>query len=284
MSFGAEIPFAKGGQAEILYADLVFHRPCLEKRYFNGRRDKVFWQAEIDALCSLWQAGVRVPELLATDSSDCSMVIQRIERCENLEQMLKGGRVRTCTLASQILDSLCEQITLMHEIGWFHLDLSPGNVLVDWSGDVWLIDFALAQHVSNLKPLTFGKRKYIPPRYWELPRERNDWHAAGVIAEELEAACQQIRLWLHPIASQPHPTLDGTPRQRIAVFDTLLLSSIPHKGNRLRPRWTGAYRRHISMIAHTSAVDTSSDRWRRRVGRRRLRLRRRLCRVRLPLL
>lgn len=187
MSFGAEILFARGGQAEILYADPLFRRPCLEKRYFNGRKDTVFWQAEIDAMCDLRAAGVQVPELLATDSSDCSMVMQRIEG-RTLHNLMEYGHIWDCAHASRLLDRLCDQVGLAHRAGWLHLDLSPDNVVVDSGENVWLIDFALAQRTGSAKQAKFGKKPYMPKYYWETPNEGFDWHAVGVIADELSAS------------------------------------------------------------------------------------------------
>ncbi len=91
---------------------------------------------------------------------------------------------------AQILIDMATGLSDIHESGYMHLDFKPENVLVSRNGAVRLIDFDLAQPISE-KPVKLSKNPgtpgYMAPE--QLKREpldaRADIFAFGVAAYEL---------------------------------------------------------------------------------------------------
>lgn len=91
---------------------------------------------------------------------------------------------------AQILIDMATGLEHMHENGYMHLDFKPENVLVTRNGGVRLVDFDLAQPISD-KPLKLSKNPgtpaYMAPEQLQgLPlTHRVDIFSYGVAAYEL---------------------------------------------------------------------------------------------------
>lgn len=91
---------------------------------------------------------------------------------------------------AQILIDMAEALEHVHESGYLHLDFKPENVLVSPNAAVRLVDFDLAQPISE-KPLKIGKNPgtptYMAPEQLSgQPIDRRvDVFAFGVTAYEL---------------------------------------------------------------------------------------------------
>jgi serine/threonine protein kinase len=59
----------------------------------------------------------------------------------------------------EIIEQTATALAYMHSKGWVHRDVKPDNVLVASSGEVRLIDFALAQRMRKRKKNLFGRMK-----------------------------------------------------------------------------------------------------------------------------
>src|SRR5690606_33252832 len=70
-----------------------------------------------------------------------------------------------------LVEQICQALSYMHSLKWVHRDVKPDNILVNGSGEVKLIDFALAvKETSGLAKLfarksrtTAGTRSYMSP-------------------------------------------------------------------------------------------------------------------------
>jgi predicted Ser/Thr protein kinase len=92
----------------------------------------------------------------------------------------------------RILEDLCDAIQYVHERGVIHRDLKPSNVLVDASGQPWLLDFGVAHLDEQTRTLTqagqrFGTPQYMSPELAEgSPVDgRSDVYSLGVLGFEL---------------------------------------------------------------------------------------------------
>jgi serine/threonine protein kinase len=109
---------------------------------------------------------------------------------------LPPGRVHT------VLKQTAEALAYMHEKGWAHRDVKPENILVNKSGEVRLIDFALTKKIpSGLgklfagKPPREGTYSYISPDVILrlAPSAQADVYSFGVTCYELATGRQPFR-------------------------------------------------------------------------------------------
>jgi serine/threonine protein kinase len=59
----------------------------------------------------------------------------------------------------EIIEQTATGLAFMHSKGWVHRDVKPDNILVNAGAEVRIIDFALAQRLSNKKPGRFTKKR-----------------------------------------------------------------------------------------------------------------------------
>ena len=87
---------------------------------------------------------------------------------------------------------LAYALQAIHEVGIFHRDLKPGNVMLRDDGSIALIDFGLAKHVAlkmevTDKGLIFGTPHYMSPEqgHGKEIDARSDLYALGVMLYEM---------------------------------------------------------------------------------------------------
>ena len=109
---------------------------------------------------------------------------------ENLKVLYSRGDPLLAEHVSQILIDMAAGLEQMHEGGYMHLDFKPENVLVTRNANVRLVDFDIAQPISD-KPLKLKKNPGTPA--YMAPEQlqgrplthRVDIFAFGVSAYEL---------------------------------------------------------------------------------------------------
>ncbi|HET9173139.1 MAG TPA: protein kinase [Actinospica sp.] len=97
--------------------------------------------------------------------------------------------------ADRLLVEVCRALSAMHERGWIHGDLKPGNVLLMADGTVRLADFGLTAQVEGTHAYVprIGSSDYLPPEWWServgergIPqRPSTDVWAFGVLAHQV---------------------------------------------------------------------------------------------------
>jgi serine/threonine protein kinase len=117
------------------------------------------------------------------------LLMDYIEAANLKELFARQDAVLTENVA-QILIDMARGLEHVHESGFMHLDFKPENVLVTRNGNVRLIDFDLAQPISQ-KPLKLSKNPgtpgyMAPEQLQQQPIDaRVDIFAYGVAAYEL---------------------------------------------------------------------------------------------------
>ncbi len=56
------------------------------------------------------------------------------------------------TLLHRIIEQAASALAYMHDNGWVHRDVKPENILFNKSGEVRVIDYALARKISTGSP------------------------------------------------------------------------------------------------------------------------------------
>ena len=88
----------------------------------------------------------------------------------NLKQRVRQGADKIAYLTPKIIEEATEALVFFHSSGWVHCDVKPDNFLVADSGQVKLIDFALARRQKGSLSRFFspktkvqGTRSYMSP-------------------------------------------------------------------------------------------------------------------------
>lgn len=85
--------------------------------------------------------------------------------------------------AAEIVLQVLEGLGRMHEKGFVHGDVSPGNIMCSQDGEVTLIDLGAARNYKERKPVlnaAFLKPEYAAPEQYQtakegIPREEGPW-------------------------------------------------------------------------------------------------------------
>ncbi len=131
------------------------------------------------------------------------------------------------TLLHRIIEQSASALAYMHDKGWVHRDVKPENILYNKSGEVRMIDYALARKVSTgfLKMFSGkvpreGTRTYISPEQirCESPAPSSDIYSLGITCYELvcgrppfRANSSQELLEKH-LSEKPLPLTNHNPR------------------------------------------------------------------------
>ena len=119
---------------------------------------------------------------------------------------------------------LCAGLQAAHEEGLLHLDLKPGNLMIDGRGDLRITDFGLARLASEAEA---EKRRAGTPAYM-APEQllegsatvQSDLYAVGLILYEMVTGkryhtgrtAKDMVTW-HQTAQHPPPSLDSLPAE-----------------------------------------------------------------------
>lgn len=109
-------------------------------------------------------------------------VVMDFFNAPNLKQCLREFPQRVADHRDAIILQAAEALQHVHEQGWVHCDVKPDNFLLDESGKVKLIDFAISQKVKkgigrllSGKGMAQGTRSYMSPE--QIRRENVDTRA-----------------------------------------------------------------------------------------------------------
>jgi len=131
---------------------------------------------------------VRIYDLGVTDDH-LFLAMEHFARGDLRKRMSEGLTARQSLGYARDLSLALDAI---HEVGIFHRDLKPGNVMLRDDGSIALIDFGLAKHVAlkmevTDKGLIFGTPHYMSPEqgHGKPIDARSDIYALGVMLYEM---------------------------------------------------------------------------------------------------
>jgi tRNA A-37 threonylcarbamoyl transferase component Bud32/DNA-binding NarL/FixJ family response regulator len=131
---------------------------------------------------------VRIYDLGVTDDH-LFLAMEHFGRGDLRKRMSEG---LTASQSLTYARDLAYALEAIHEVGIFHRDLKPGNVMLRDDGSIALIDFGLAKHVAlkmevSDKGLIFGTPHYMSPEqgHGKEIDARSDIYALGVMLYEM---------------------------------------------------------------------------------------------------
>jgi len=173
------------------------------------------------------------------------------------------------TQLHRIMEQSASALAYMHEKGWVHRDVKPENILVNKSGEVRVIDYALAMKpFGGLKRLFVkkapvqGTRSYMSPEQirGEPPQPAADIYSFGITCYELACGRPPFRgnssteLLTKHIHEKPLP-LTSQNKDVTAEFNDLVLKMITKRpADRL-----GSLREFISKFSRIRIYKTDPD-------------------------
>ena len=117
------------------------------------------------------------------------LAMEHFARGDLRKRMSEGLTARQSLVYAR---DLAYALQAIHEVGIFHRDLKPGNVMLRDDGSIALIDFGLAKHVAlkmevTDKGLIFGTPHYMSPEqgHGKEIDARSDLYALGIMLFEM---------------------------------------------------------------------------------------------------
>jgi 3-deoxy-D-manno-octulosonic acid kinase len=155
---------ALSGRRSAHHSELLGFGRVVVKRYHRGgvlgrfirdiyiRWGKTRSQAEFELLDSVRSLGVSAPEPIAYAYRGrffyrAWLVTREVSEHESLAQLSSTDE----ELARELTEQLADQIALLVQAGIYHIDLHPGNVLVDDNKKLFIIDFDKAVEYQGRK-------------------------------------------------------------------------------------------------------------------------------------
>lgn len=150
-----------GGRATVATAVIEGLGPVVIKQYLRGgimrfilknryvKFGKPRSQVEFEAMLRLRKLGIRAPEPVAYAYRGFPLyfawlITRQIEQSCTLAEL----SCHDINRVSNIMDKVIEQIDRLVECRFIHVDLHPGNILVDGDDNIYIIDFDKG-HVSS---------------------------------------------------------------------------------------------------------------------------------------
>ena len=110
---------------------------------------------------------------------------------QSLKELIQASGTLTAETSIKITRQICFALSAAHQKGIVHLDLKPGNIMIDNDGKVFVMDFGVAKSVAareeGLAGGIIGTPPYISPEHAKREKvdHRADIYSLGIIIFEM---------------------------------------------------------------------------------------------------
>ncbi len=177
--------------------DLISQRLAMKlllPEYRDNREESGYLRHEFQVGCKLDHPRVIRMVQYGTDHGDFYLAME-LFAAPNIKQHIHQGVDQIAPIVNKVIQQAAEGLAYFHAQGWVHRDIKPDNFLMDPSGEVKLIDFALARRqASGLARLFGGRsgkiqgtRSYMSPEQirGKALDQRADIYSFGCMLHEL---------------------------------------------------------------------------------------------------
>ena len=152
-------------------------RYFIKRRYFKSRKNRA--QREFELLDTVANLGINVPQPIAF--AYCGRLLYRawlITREIQQPLSLASLSLQDEEKTGRIMESVIKQISSLIQNQILHVDLHPGNIVVDTAGKVYLLDFDKGK-------VYHGNRQKLKNRYLTRWQRAVDKHGLPKILTEI---------------------------------------------------------------------------------------------------
>ncbi|HUX62437.1 serine/threonine-protein kinase [Sulfuricella sp.] len=224
----------KGAQSVVYlaYDPKLQREVAIKTLHFAEQKDR---QSEIQALIqeSRTVSKMRHPNLVPIFEAgeydgDPYLVFEYVEG-QTLADLLREKGTLPADEAIGIIGPVLDAVAHAHQNGIIHRDLKPSNILISPEGIPRVMDFGIAERISD-KPGEhndgrIGTPAYMAPEYVDgrMVSEKNDIFAAGLILYEMVVGHKAVQgndiyQIMHRIASEP---IELPPSSEISIDEKL---------------------------------------------------------------
>lgn len=161
----------------------VIKRPRLDERASGRAAQAILREAEV--LEARLAPGLLPLEAAGTIAGLPYLAVEHL-RAVSVEALIHHGGALDDGPTRVVARELAQTLARLHEAGWVHRDVAPGNVLIDDEGAVHLIDLGLAACEGTKAPEIVGTAGYAAPeavRATVVHRAQDAYGFGAVIAE-----------------------------------------------------------------------------------------------------
>ncbi|MEM7531545.1 MAG: protein kinase [Chloroflexota bacterium] len=147
-----------------------------------------------------------------------SYLVMEMLQGKDLRTILRERRTLSLDEASEIICQIVDGLTYMHEQGYAHCDIKPGNIMLERNRRVVLIDFGAAQELASVEGPRFSTKAYAP----------TDYLTGAPIDETVDAYMLAATLFEMLVGSKwvGEPESGNSEPDDSDVFDTMLTNGI----------------------------------------------------------
>lgn len=176
---------------------------------------------------------MHTPKIYEVCEYDNSLiVIEEYISGDTLEQLLEHGFNPDSAMIDKIIVRLCEIVKNLHSCdpAIIHRDIKPSNIIINPSGDLYLLDFNAAKYYSDDKEedtSLLGTKGYAAPEQYGfgVSTQQTDIYAVGILLRTLKDSSS---LLTHAQADRYAAIIARCiklePRERFLNVDSLLIA------------------------------------------------------------